>query len=161
MAARKVATGVAAVVLCVAMAGCTPAVRGAVGVSISSAGVPIALLAPCEGEVTGVALSIVDQDGFQIELLKRWDLERGDAPTEVPLEAPLTELAESHHYQLSAGSQHDAWPSGEYKRLEYAWFDLDDIARLTPDLVVHGFFNGGHGGTITSTRAQFEKSACP
>lgn len=151
---------VSAVTVCALLAGCTPATRGGVALAVSADGRPVAVFAPCEGDITVVTLSVVDEIGLRIAQVQQWRYEQGDAPTEFVIDDELPELAAEQRYQISGGAMHDAWPRPEYKILEPTWFTRDDLSRLTVERVLYRYFDGESFVTTTSSRARFEATAC-
>lgn len=147
-------------VSCLLLTGCSPAIRGIVGIGLSEAGEPVALLAPCEGVVDAVRLYEMDAEGLLGDEAARWDFESGDAPDELDLLERVSPLSASDRFELRAWADHPGWINSEQKRLQPTWFDAADLARLGADEVLYGDPED-HNASIIVDRDDFDSVACP
>lgn len=151
---------VALVPVFLVLTGCSPAIRGLVGITVSDAGTPVALLAPCEGTVAGIKLYEIDPESSNRGDIKRWDFEAGSAPAEFDFLGSVPQIDPVARFELVAWAWHPSWPNPVLKNLDGVWFDFADLDRLDPGQVLYRDPDS-FKDSITSDRAEFETTACP
>ena len=141
-----------AAILCVGLVltGCTPAVRGLVGVTLSDSGAPIAIFAPCEGEVD--AMLLYESNGGRVgDEVARWDFKVDREQFKI-LPA-LAGTDRDTRFELRAWSDQD-------KRLNYTWFRIADLEALEEGEVLFGDPTK-HDVSLVGSEGEFLAAACP
>lgn len=142
---------------CMALTGCSPEVRGAVGITLSASGDPVAIFEPCEGEVIGMRLFEVNASGSIVDTVSRWEFPLAPAPSEVDFLVG-TPAPDAFRFELFAWAEHPAWYGRTHKNLVSTWFGANDLAQLDSGEVL---YSEAANQPTTGTRAQFDDFACP
>jgi len=143
---------------CALLAGCTPAIRGLVGITLSDEGTPVAILAPCEGSVEGVVLFEIEDGGWG-DRVGRWRFDEGTAPDQFDFLETVPPIWDTTRFEVSAWAAHPGWPRPETKNLEGTPFQGADLAQLGEGEVLYADPDD-YGSSIVGNRTEFEAVAC-
>lgn len=117
---------------------------------MSDSGAPIAIFAPCEGEVD--AMRLYESDGGRVgDEVARWDFDVERDEFEI---LPALAGSESDtRFELRAWSDQD-------KVLNFTWFGIADLEALREGEVLFGDPTK-HDVSLVGTAEEFQAAACP
>jgi hypothetical protein len=160
---RRIATLTVASGCLLLLTACTPATRGLVGLTLDADGHPIAVFAPCEGQLAGIRFEDdpVRDDGDPGDQISRWKLDPADDITEFDVFAESgVDPSDPRTLVINAWAQHGGWPSGETKNLWWIEFEAADLEGLETGSVMFMDISGDFE-LVTESRSAFESTACP
>jgi hypothetical protein len=163
---RRLALGLSIVVAPLTLSGCSPAVKGAVGITVTATGQPVAVLSACSSELSMLYVGIdrAEQDRMEsvLELTRATPLRTEDGVETVDLIAPphpwtritpsatAPVLDASVEYLIGASNEDSSSVTSSTP------FKLERLAELSSDTVITV-----HNGSMIEVDAQaFTKYAC-
>lgn len=159
----RVACLVVAAAVAVGLAGCSPAIRGAIGLTVASDGLVQALLEPCEGLLTDATVYVAEGGGYVGDIAAEWSIaEDADASDNSPSGASLglPTLDERQAYEIRAWADHpqEFWASTRQKRLNELEFSVAELRELPLGTV--RWSSPTTSDVLDGTEDEFRKDAC-